>query len=279
MVYLLLSSLGSIIIPFVIRLSKDKAESNYGLYFCNYFMCLCLALLFNGEFKPLSYGKDMTPVLIIGAFTGLFYLLSLYYFDLCIQKSGIVITTIFKKTQLIVPILISIVVFNHSIKINQFIGIALSILSIIIMNYQKGSLTKIDNLGVLLIAVITGGMSDSFKDIFNEVCNTSLSNYFVIFLFAFALLSTAIAMIFIKSKISKYEILYGFALGIPNYLSAQAMTMALAHVNPVIAFPIYYMLTMIGTALVGILFFKEKIDLKKAIAMIIVIIAMIIING
>lgn len=241
-------------------------------------MCLCLALAFNGEFKPLSYGKDMLPVLIVGAFTGVFYLVSLYYFDVCIQKCGIVVTTIFKKTQLIVPILVSVVIFKHSMKFNQFIGIALSLLAIIIMNYQKGSLSKINNLGVLLIGVITGGMSDSFKNIFNELCNPALSNYFVIFLFAFALISTGIAMLFIKSKISKYEMLYGFALGIPNFLSAQALTMALSRVNPVIAFPINYMLTMVGTALVGILFFKEKVDLKKIIAMIIVIIAMIIIN-
>lgn len=265
-------------IPFVIKLSKGKAESNYGLYFCNYFMCLCLALVFNGEFKPLNYGNDMTPVLIVGAFTGIFYLLSLYYFDVCIQKSGIVVTTIFKKTQLIVPILISVFIFKHSMNTNQLIGIVLSLLAILVMNYQKGSLSKIDNLGLLLIAVITGGMSDSFKNIFNEVCNTSLSDYYVIFLFAFALISTGIAMLLIKSKIGKCEILYGFALGIPNYLSAKTMTLALAYVNPVIAFPIYYMLTMIITALVSILFFKEKIDIKKAIAIVIVIVAMIIIN-
>lgn len=266
-------------IPIAVKLSKGKTESSYGLYFCNYFMCLCLALIFNGEFKPLNYENDMIPVLIVGAFTGVFYLLSLYYFDVCIQKSGIVVTTIFKKTQLIVPILISVLIFKHSMNINQLLGIVLSLFAILVMNYQKGSLSKIDNLGILLIAVITGGMSDSCKNIFNEVCNPALSNYYVIFLFAFALISTGVAMLFIKSKIGKYEILYGFALGIPNYLSAKTMTLALAYVNPVIAFPIYYMLTMIITALISILLFKEEIDLRKVIAMIIVIIAMIIINA
>lgn len=266
-------------IPFVIKLSKGKAESNYGLYFCNYFMCLCLALIFKGESKLLDYGNDMFPVLVVGALTGIFYLLSLYFFDVCIQKSGIVVTTIFKKTQLIVPILISVFVFKHSMNTNQLIGIVLSLLAILVMNYQKGSLSKIDNLGVLLVAVVTGGMSDSFKNIFNEVCNVSLSYYYVIFLFAFALISTGVAMLFIKSKIGKYEILYGFALGVPNYLSARALTLALAYVDPVIAFPIYYMLTMIITALVSILIFKEKIDFKKATAMVIVIVAMIIINS
>lgn len=278
MIYLILAVLGSILIPVVIRYSKGKVNDVFGMYFCNYVVCVVTGLIWMGEFKPFSYGNDMKPVFIIGFITGILYLASLAYYDKCIDKAGLVLTSIFKKVSMIIPIIIAVVIFKNELKITHITGISLSIFAIVLINYNKKSFSKIDYLGILILNLLFSGLADSMKNVFNELCAPSLINYFTLFSFMIAALCTAIMMLVKKNKIGKYEILYGAAFGVPNYFTANFLTTALTKMNPVIAYPAFFMLSMIGTTMAGVILFKEKLDTKKIIAIIIVIIAMIILN-
>lgn len=278
MVYLILSVLGSVLIPIVIRYSKGKVTNVFSMYLCNYVVCILTGLVWMGEFKPFSYGEAMRPVFILGLITGVLYLASLSYYDLCIEKAGLVLTSIFKKVAMIVPIIVAVVVFKNPLKITQIIGILLSIFAIVLINYNKNSFSKIDCLGILIINLLLGGFADAMKNVFTEICGSSLTNYYILYTFSIAAVCTIIMMIIKKNKIGKYELLYGAAFGIPNYFSANFLTIALTKINPVIAYPAFFMLSMIGMTMSGVLLFKEKLNIKKVIAIIIVIIAMLFIS-
>lgn len=278
MVYLVLAVFGSVVIPIIMRFSKDKVTNEFGMYFCNYTVCIITGLVWMGEFKPLSYGESMKPVFVLGLITGVLYLFSLIYYDLCIKKAGLVLTSIFKKAAMIVPIIVAVVVFKNELKITQAVGILLSIFAIILINYEKKSFSKIDFLGILIINMLLGGFADSMKNVFNELCDQSLANYYVLYTFIIANICSIVMMIIKKNKIGKYELIYGAAFGVPNYFSAIFLTLALTKINPVIAYPAFFMLSMIGMTLSGVILFKEKLDLKKIIAILIVIVAMLILS-
>lgn len=278
MIYLILAVLGSVLIPVVIRYSKKYVKDVYGMYFCNYVVCVITGLFWMGEFKPLSYGENIKPVFIVGIITGVLYLASLAYYDMCIEKAGLVLTSIFKKVSMIIPVMVAVVVFMNEFKVAQLIGILLSIFAIVLINYSKKSFSKIEYLGILIINLLFSGFADSMKNIFNEVCDSSLTNFFTLFSFLIAALCTLLMILVKKNKIGKYEVLYGAAFGIPNYFTANFLTIALTKIDPVIAYPAFFMLSMIGMTLSGVILFKEKLDIKKTVAIILVIVAMIILN-
>ena len=123
MLFLLLAILSSSVLAIVLKyLSTDNT---YGVYFVNYCTCALLAFLFlepkslwNGDFLPLG----------LGAVSGALYLAALIAYGYSIRKSGAVLSSVFSRLGVLVPILLSVCLFGEQPSLFQMGGLALALL-------------------------------------------------------------------------------------------------------------------------------------------------------
>ena len=81
-----------------------------------------------------------------------------------------------------------------------------------------------------------------------------------------------------KERLGIKELLYGAALGVPNFLSSLFLLRSLAKVPAVIAFPTYSVAVILVVTGAGILFFRETLSKKQIVCSILICIALALLN-
>ena len=134
MIYLLLTIIGASMFSFVLRLSKGRVKNKYAMYTADYVLCLLLAGYYMGIENIYPAVEKNNITLGLGIVNGFLYLLSLFYYQYCIQKNGIVLPIIFSKLGVLVPLLTSILFFHETPTLIQVIGTAFAVVSMIMIN-------------------------------------------------------------------------------------------------------------------------------------------------
>lgn len=275
MFYLILAIVSSALVSILMRLSEGRSKNNISMLAMNYLMCSILAAAFAGPDKLLPGGDGFGLTLGLGAIGGVCYLGSFMLLQWNIYKNGVVLPTTFMKLGVIIPTLLSIVVFGEKPRAIQVIGVVAAICAIILMQ-GKGGQAKSTLLLVLLL--VTTGFSNSMSKIFEEVAPAALKNQFLFYIFGTALILCAIICIAKKQRLAPADALFGLAIGIPNYLSSRFMLLSLAEIPAVVAYPSYSVAAIVLVALVGVVCFKEKLTRRKMIALGIILAALVLLN-
>ena len=278
MIYLILAILSSASVGVIMRLSERKVKANISMLAVNYIICFLCAGAFSGLGNMLPIGVEGLPwTLGISVFNGFFYLSGFVFLQSCIKKNGVVLSTTFIKLGLLVPMVISIVLFKEAPTVLQITGFIITILSIILMNYEKDEAAGKFSFSLILL-LLAGGSCDAMSKVFEELGNPVLENQFLFYTFICAFLMAAGLAMFRKEKPGKIDVLYGILIGVPNYFSARFILRALTQISAVIVYPTYSVGTIIVVTLVGMLFFKEKLGKKQKIALTAILIALVMLN-
>lgn len=235
----------------------------------NYFTAGSLALFIanaNGiriVFQHIILSPYILPSLIIG----LLFIITFNLLAYGTQKIGIAISTVANKMSMIIPVIIGIYLFKETLGIVKLIGIILAI-SAIYMTSTKGGKLSFDKkyVPIILLIFIGQGMADgtlSWAQKFTITPENTPLFFACTFLFAGILGSLFLLYELIVKKIrfQAKSILWGIALGIPNYLTLHFFVRSLQ--SPVLessqVFPVVNMGVIILSAVGGILLFKEKL--------------------
>jgi len=235
----------------------------------NYFTAGSLALFIanaNGiriVFQHIILSPYILPSLIIG----LLFIITFNLLAYGTQKIGIAISTVANKMSMIIPVIIGIYLFKETLGIVKLIGIILAI-SAIYMTSTKGGKLSFDKkyVPIILLIFIGQGMADgtlSWAQKFTITPENTPLFFACTFLFAGILGSLFLLYELIVKKIrfQAKSILWGIALGIPNYLTLHFFVRSLQ--SPVLessqVFPVVNMAVIILSAVGGILLFKEKL--------------------
>ena len=261
----------------VMRTSEKYTKGNHGMLAVNYVICVIMAAFYTGfgNLFPKTEGIGFT--LGLGAGTGVIYLVGLLLVQLNIQKNGVVLTSIFQKLGLIVQVLISIIFFKEQPEIIQVIGIAICLVAVIMINFEKEQTAINFKLGLLLI-LLTSGLCDGMSKIHEELGNPLLADHFLFYTFGMALLLCVILILVKKETFGWRDIGFGILLGVPNYFSASFLLKALNDIAAVIVFPTFSVATVVVITLTGLLVFKEKLSKKQWIAMGLILVALVLLN-
>lgn len=274
MFYLLLAIVSGTATSVIMRLSKTRVQSDIGMLAANYLTCTLLAgfLTGAGGLFPAGAGN----VLAMGVFNGALYLISLMLVQYNVKNSGIVLTAIYSKVSLFVPLVLSVVVFREQPTVAQVIGFLLSLAAIVIMNYQKGEGTAHVS-SALLILFAVDGVVFSMSKIFDELCREELASHFLFYTFGMAFLISSGMVLLKREKIRLPELFFGFLFGIPNYFTSRLTLKALASLPAVIVYPTNGVGTLVTVSLAGVLLFKERLTRRqwRAIGLILVAIALL----
>lgn len=277
MIYLLLAILSSVLISVIMRLSAAKVTGNISMLAMNYLTCLSIAAGFAGVDRLWPADIALPETLGMGAVHGGLYLFSFVLFQRNVQKNGMVLSSVFMKLGLLVPLVASIFLFSEMPTPLQWVGFAVAILSIILINRQDSAAKTKMGWG-LLILLLAGGAGDAMSKMYEEWGASHLADSFLLYTFATALLLCIGLMVFKKQRVGKYELLFGFLIGIPNFFSAKFLLQSLNTLPAVIVYPTFSVGTILVVTMIGILLFKERLTARQWVAVGGILAALVMLN-
>lgn len=278
MLNLLLAIASSALVSISMRISEPKIKNNLSMLAVNYLVCLGLAWGYTGFVTPFPGAEGLPFALAIGSINGFLYLAGFALFQINIRKNGVVLSSIFMKLGLLVSMLISMVVFGERPEIWQWMGFILAVAAIILINYQPGEKKANSKWGLVLI-LLSGGTADAMSKVFEELGNPVLSDHFLLYTFAMALLfCIGLNMIRKQGLPGKKEWSYGLLVGVPNFFSAKFLLGALEDLSAVIVYPACNVATILTVTLAGVLFFGERLEKRQWIAVGIILLALVLLN-
>jgi len=277
MVNLILAVLCSAAISLVMRLSTDKVKGNVSMLAMNYLMCFLIAGTFTGWDNLLPTQAGSRVALLLGGSQGILYLAAFILLQLNIKKNGVVLSAIFQRLGLLVPMVVSVLLFGEMPEGLQIVGFFVAIAAIILMNLEKEQTVMQFKLGLVLL-LLAGGCADVMAKLYEELGEPALAPQFLLYTFGTALILCLGLMLWKRQRIGKAEILYGCAIGIPNYFSAKFLLASLNTVPAVIAYPTYAVATILAVTLAGVLLFREKLGMRQKTAIAIILAALVLLN-
>ena len=236
----------------------------------NYFTAGTLSLIVahNNDIKislpDIIYSTYIIPSLIIG----FLFIVTFNLLAFGTQKIGIAISTVANKMSMIIPVIIGISLFSEKLGIFKLIGIVLAISAIYMTSTKSGKLSFDKKfLPIILLIFFGQGIADgtlSYAQKFSINDENTPLFFASVFLIAGILGSVFLIYETIKNgfKLEFKNLIWGIALGIPNYLTLHFFVRSLQ--SPIFessqVFPIVNMGVIVLTALAGILLFREKLS-------------------
>ena len=182
------------------------------------------------------------------------------------------------KLGILVPMSLSLIIWHEYPTVMQWCGICLAIVSIILVNWPSaGSLRGALRPAQLLLFLFCGTAEFSNK-VFQKYGLQEHKSLFLLVTFSVAFLLSLAVTIKIKRVVTCRDLLIGVLVGIPNLFSSFFLILALERIMATIAFPAYGAGTIVVINLVGLLFFKEKLERTELTAVALTIAALILIN-
>lgn len=291
MLLLLICILFNSYISIVFKLFELFKVRNLQAIVLNYFVCGLTASVVIGA-------PAVTPAVLdkkwfwASVFIGFVFITTFIVFAITVQKFGVVIGSIFQKMSLIAPTILAISVYNESAGWIKIVGILLAISAIFVISFNKSSKPKESTpvpkwMWIFPVATLFGSFFvDGGLFYVNETgLANSLDIDFVATLFFFAGCFGILFLVFDYLKNGTgyrwKEVVAGFALGVPNFFSIYFLMMVLSNgMDGSVVFPINNVGILLTTAILGLLFFKEKFNTQKLIGFSMAILAIIMVaNG
>ncbi|WP_343566048.1 EamA/RhaT family transporter [Sphingobacterium sp.] len=287
MIFVLISVICSVTVAVLLKLAKQRGVETKQMIVWNYPMAVALTyFILKPEIADVSWTTLPFPLYIALAILlpGMFIFIAL-----SIRYSGLVKTEVAQRLSLFIPLMASFFLFNEKVQGNKIWGIGVGILAIICSIGWRKSLPVANmtdtgyknSLYPLLVFFGMGIIDILFKQVALHVVIPYVSSIFIIFvmamLIAFGLLSY---MLFIeKQSFSLKAVFYGLILGAFNF--SNILFYMKAHralpENPSIVFTGMNIGVISLGALVGVLFFKEKLSWLNYLGIVLSIVSVLII--
>ena len=277
MVFLVLAILSSALVSLVMRLSTGKVGNNIGMLAVNYFTCIIAAFFYTEGLSAFPSSTHLPRTLLLGGINGFLYLASFVIFQYSVKKSGVVLSSVFMKLGMLVPLAVSVAFFGEVPTAVQIIGFVLAAMAIIMVNQKDADGGRADIANLLLLLLLSGG-AEGMSKVFEEIGESSLSSQFLLYTFMSAFVLCVAFMFFKGQRIGKSEIFYGVLIGIPNFFSAKFVLRALADIPAIIVFPTFAVATILTVSLVGVIAFKERLSKIQWSAVGIIVLTLVLLN-
>ncbi|MDZ7623089.1 MAG: EamA family transporter [Ignavibacteriaceae bacterium] len=259
--FLLLTILCSTSIALILKYSDTKKGEPIVLLAGNYLVAslIGLTLLILNDEKIFSI-----QTLLFGAGLGLLFVLSFFVYAKAISYAGTGLATTSARLSVIIPILLSIIVFNELPNRLHLFGFLFTVITFILFYFSvKGN--HRDGEGVLkylfLVLVFIGiGINDFAIKVFKSWRPEQEEPYFVFIIFASAFVYSSIYIIIKKIKIIRQTALWGLVLGIPNVFSTVFLLGALALLPAILVYPLMNVGIILFTTLAAFVIWKEKLN-------------------
>lgn len=226
----------------------------------------------------LSYEVSYPVTILLGIVTGWIYFAAFIYYQVSVKNNGISLSGMFSRLGILLPMSISIFLWNEIPTKLQTMGILLCLFSIVMVNFsfKKGENFQINRSLILLFLFF--GLAIFFNKIFQKYLVLELKPLFLFSVFTSAALISLSYSIKHLRTMRKRELVIGIAVGIPNLATAWFLIQALDEIKASIVFPVFSASTIILMTILAFLFFQERLKSKDAVAVMLTAFALVLIN-
>ena len=277
MLHLILAIASSAMIAVIMRISAPIVKGNISMLAANYLICLLLGAWYGGFqlFPVRSPGFPMTVGM--GAVNGILYLAGFVLLQYNTRKNGVVLSSVFIKLGLLVPMVLSVFLFAEIPTPMQWLGFVLAVGAIILINYEKGTSFSGVRLPLVLM-LLAGGCGDAMSKVFEVYGSGALSDQFLFYTFVVAFALCALLVIRARERFGWKELGFGALIGVPNFFSAKFLLLALKSLPAVVVYPSFSVATLLIITLTGAMVFKEKLSRLQWAALAAIVMALILLN-
>lgn len=270
MIYLI----GSIVLTSYLTLSF-KACEKYGInvfqaIVFNYITCVITGSIVNGAF-PIHTENIQTPwfgwAMIMGAmFVSIFNIVAI-----TAQKNGVAVASVANKLSLIIPVVLSVYLYNETVAGWKAVGVALALVAVVLTCYTTAEKrnTIQQNKWVYLLPLVLFISSGLLDALINHVQLTYVTadnnnDYLVSSFFSAATIGSLILLVQLirrKQIFIRKNLLAGILIGIPNYFSIWCLVHFLQESpwQTSASIPVNNMGIVLFSAVVAWLLFKERL--------------------
>ena len=286
MVYLILCIICNALLAVIFKgFEKHKVDNHHAIV-VNYFVCVLTASLAIGQFalpqdlfhKPwFPYALGLSFLFIVG-----FNILALAF-----QKCGVALTIIIQKMSIVMPVLFAVIFFNESLGWLKIAGLLCAIGAIILVNLPGGNNKLEFDRRWLFLPILTLVMSGIIEiDLYYvEVAELVGEDGLLFTASAFGMAGFFGLIysfwrwingdIFIRGK----DVLGGLVLGVPNFLTIYLLLVILKlGWEGSVLFPTSSIGTLILTAIIGIVAYKELVTRNKVGGLVLAAVAIALIG-
>lgn len=273
MLFLLLAILSSSVLALVLKYLNT--ENTFGVYFINYCTCALLSFLF---MEPKSLWNGDAFPLGLGGVSGLLYLVALVAYGYSIRRNGAVLSSVFSRLGVLVPILLSLCFFGERPSIVQLVGLGLALVSTVMMSLGAGVEKKSFAVLPLFLVLVLNGSSDSVSKVFAQGGTRRDDGLFVFATFFFAALCTLVPLFRSHMRLQKRDVLFGVAVGVPNFMVSRFLLAALTDLPAFLVYPSYSVGAIVVISLFSFFLFREKLSRNQLVAVGLILVALVLLN-
>ena len=277
MFYLLLAIVQSSMISILLRLSSGKIRANISMLAFNYMTCSVLGAAYAGFAPGMTAQSGFGTALGLGIVNGILLLTSFILMQASVRKNGVVLTSVFTKLGLLVPVVLSVLVFREMPTWLQVAGFCIAVAAIIVINLNKAEETGRFDWSLILLLLLAGG-TDAMAKVYEALGPAALADPYLFFSFGAALVLCIPVVLTKKERPGFRELLFGVLIGIPNFFSSKFLLMALNTVPAVVAYPTFSVSTLLLITLTGVLAFREKLNRLQWAALCAILAALVMLN-
>lgn len=278
MIYLLAAIGCSSVISIIMRYSERFVRNNMVMFTTNYAICLALSRIYMGKINLFTTEEGIGTAVMLGVISGILYLTTFVLMQKNIYQNGIMLSSLFGKLGILVPTLMAVFVFHEQPKLMQMFGVAIAIAAILLINLERGGIKKGGRRILLLVQLLSAGITDSMANIYDKTGSNSLKDHYLFYIFLVAMILAFFMILVRKQHLTIKDVFFGIMIGVPNYFSSRFLLLAVGRLPAVIAYPVFSVGTLLVITAASVILFKEKLSNQKKSALILIIGALIMLN-
>lgn len=232
----------------------------------NYWVCVATGSIYLGSF-PVSANSINEPWWGWVLFLGLLFISMFNLLAYSTKQEGITTTIISNKLSLVIPVVISIILYSESVTWLKVIGVLLAIPGIYLTVKKKGERAKLSKglLIPMLIFLLSGALDTIMKYMeHNYLTHATIQASFTIHIFfmaaVFGSLVVAYNVVAGNARLQLKTVVAGVVLGVPNFFSifylVRLFNVDVLESSAII--PVNNIAILLLSTMVAILFFKEE---------------------
>lgn len=267
---------------------KDAVFSNM----IRMFLCIIIGFGFvivQSDMK--SFVVD-SKTLLISLMSGVFTSLFVVSWLLIVKKGAYMTVDVFLTIGIVIPLTLCYVFYGEKVSPMQIAGIGILIVAVCIMcsynNSVKGKMSY-STLGLLLLCGASNGLTDFSQKLYVKeiaVSDISIFNFytyvvsFVVLLFVYLLTKRKQDASEEKTGKSLFANIWGYILvmSLCLFLNSYFKTQAAMHLDSAQLYPLNQGAALILSSFMAAIFFKERINIKSIIGMVLTFVSLIIIT-
>ncbi|MCC6815382.1 MAG: hypothetical protein IT267_03100 [Saprospiraceae bacterium] len=276
--YLFLCILFTVSLGFIFKILHRKTTNLYNVILVNYIICALIGI------TRIDYQIVLknTTIHYYGLTNGILFLIGFNVFAISISKTGLGITTLLQKLSVFATIIAGVIMGEH-MSLIQIVALIVAGAALYYIFSENTSFTTLYNthkIFLFLCLFIAASIEILFLKFSKHYSDSTFFTALTALVFIYSAFWGMVFWIVSKhKKITNKDLLFGSALGIPNYFSIEFLNLALNDgIDGIILFPILNLSVILLSGIIGNKLFDEKYSKRQQIGYALALISILTIS-